>query len=49
MTEAELAVIKHGRKVRASGIVICRQRPTTASGVVFVTLADETDNIIAVV
>ena len=32
----------HGSSVRAAGIVIGRQRPDTASGVVFVTLEDET-------
>jgi error-prone DNA polymerase len=30
------------RPVRAAGLVTCRQRPDTASGVVFVTLEDET-------
>jgi len=33
---------RHGRKVRYAGMVICRQRPGTASGVVFMTLEDET-------
>jgi error-prone DNA polymerase len=32
----------HGRLVRTAGIVIGRQRPDTASGVVFVTIEDET-------
>jgi error-prone DNA polymerase len=32
----------NGRLVRTAGIVIGRQRPDTASGVVFVTLEDET-------
>jgi len=31
-----------GRRVRYAGIVICRQRPGTASGVLFMTLEDET-------
>jgi error-prone DNA polymerase len=31
-----------GRVVRVAGLVLCRQRPGTASGVVFVTLEDET-------
>jgi error-prone DNA polymerase len=31
-----------GRRVRYAGLVICRQRPGTASGVVFLTLEDET-------
>ncbi len=31
-----------GKRVRYAGLVICRQRPGTASGVVFLTLEDET-------
>src|SRR5690606_2454009 len=31
----------HGRHVHYAGLVICRQRPATASGVVFLTLEDE--------
>ena len=31
-----------GRDVTVAGVVLCRQRPGTASGVVFVTLEDET-------
>ncbi|KIO50555.1 DNA polymerase [Nitrosospira sp. NpAV] len=38
-----------GRLVRTTGIVTCRQRPGTASGVVFVTLEDETGIINVVV
>ncbi len=34
--------MRNGRRVRYAGIVICRQRPGTASGVVFMTLEDET-------
>ncbi|MFQ5511138.1 MAG: error-prone DNA polymerase [Candidatus Krumholzibacteriia bacterium] len=30
-----------GRRVRYAGLVICRQRPSTAGGVVFMTLEDE--------
>jgi error-prone DNA polymerase len=33
---------RHGQIIRAAGIVTCRQRPATASGVIFVTLEDET-------
>ncbi len=38
-----------GRRVRCAGLVICRQRPGTAKGVVFLTLEDETGfvNVIA--
>jgi error-prone DNA polymerase len=32
----------HGRWVRVAGLVLIRQRPGTASGIVFVTLEDET-------
>ncbi len=42
LTSAEIARTPHGRLVRTAGIVIGRQRPDTASGVVFVTLEDET-------
>jgi error-prone DNA polymerase len=37
-----VAQMPHGRKVRYAGLVICRQRPGTAGGVVFMTLEDET-------
>jgi error-prone DNA polymerase len=37
-----MARIPHGRRVRYAGAVICRQRPSTAKGVVFLTLEDET-------
>src|SRR6185312_284097 len=33
---------RNGQFIRAAGIVTCRQRPATASGVIFVTLEDET-------
>ena len=39
---AAVARIPHGRRVRYAGAVICRQRPNTAKGVVFLTLEDET-------
>jgi error-prone DNA polymerase len=41
-TAAEVRAAPHGRRLRACGIVTGRQRPDTASGVVFVTLEDET-------
>jgi error-prone DNA polymerase len=37
----ELAKTPHGKHVTTAGLVICRQRPGTASGIVFVTLEDE--------
>jgi error-prone DNA polymerase len=42
MTAEELRLRRHGSMVRTAGLVTCRQRPDTASGVVFVTLEDET-------
>jgi len=39
---ATLAGLPHGRRADYAGIVICRQRPGTASGVTFMTLEDET-------
>ncbi|MCC6202846.1 MAG: error-prone DNA polymerase, partial [Gammaproteobacteria bacterium] len=39
---ARLREVVHGRLIRTGGIVVTRQRPGTASGVVFVTLEDET-------
>jgi error-prone DNA polymerase len=38
----DLTSIPHGARVSTAGVVICRQRPQTASGVVFMTLEDET-------
>ena len=49
ITAAELRNAPHGRPVHAAGIVTGRQRPDTASGVVFVTLEDETGNVNVVV
>jgi error-prone DNA polymerase len=39
----------HGSRARVAGLVTCRQRPDTASGVVFVTLEDETGTVNVVV
>ena len=41
-TAEDVRRLPHGSSVRAAGIVIGRQRPDTSSGVVFVTLEDET-------
>jgi len=41
---ASLKKIPSGRNIRVAGLVTCRQRPGTASGVTFVTLEDETGN-----
>ena len=37
-----IAAMRNGKKTRYAGLVICRQRPGTAGGVVFMTLEDET-------
>ena len=44
-----VATVPGGRRVRYAGIVICRQRPATASGVTFMTLEDETGLVNVVV
>jgi error-prone DNA polymerase len=49
LTAEEIRALPHGRPARASGIVTTRQRPGTASGVVFVTLEDETGCVNVVV
>ena len=39
-----LSQLQHGRFARVAGLVTGRQRPSTASGVIFLTLEDETGN-----
>jgi len=39
---SDLATLPHGRWVRVAGCVICRQRPGTAGGFLFLSLEDET-------
>lgn len=43
ITAAELRTTAHDTTVEVAGLVINRQRPGTASGIVFITLEDETD------
>jgi error-prone DNA polymerase len=38
----DLMTADNGARVSTAGMVICRQRPGTASGVVFITMEDET-------
>ena len=47
--QSELITMGNRRFVRTAGLVTCRQRPGTASGVLFLTLEDETGNINVVV
>jgi error-prone DNA polymerase len=42
ITAAQIAAAPDGRWVKVAGLVLIRQRPGTASGVVFETLEDET-------
>ena len=44
-----VAAMPDGRRVRYAGVVICRQRPATASNVTFMTLEDETGFVNVVV
>ena len=39
---SELAKMKNGRSVKIAGVITVRQRPGTASGVLFITIEDET-------
>jgi error-prone DNA polymerase len=41
-TAAQIAESRNGQVITTAGLVTCRQRPATASGVIFVTLEDET-------
>ncbi len=45
ITAKELARTPHGERVAVAGVVITRQQPATASGVVFITLEDETGSM----
>ena len=38
---SDVRELPHGKRVDCVGLVICRQRPGTATGVVFLTLEDE--------
>jgi error-prone DNA polymerase len=39
---AHLPSLKNGRRLKVAGLVLLRQRPSTANGITFVTLEDET-------
>jgi error-prone DNA polymerase len=41
VTSRDLERVEHGQRVRIGGLVVARQRPGTASGVVFILLEDE--------
>jgi error-prone DNA polymerase len=48
-TSRDLEELEHGRRVRIGGLVVARQRPGTASGIVFLLLEDEYGTINLVV
>ncbi|MHA1528854.1 MAG: error-prone DNA polymerase [Alphaproteobacteria bacterium] len=48
-TAARIAETQGGARIAATGLVITRQRPGTASGVIFITLEDETGVINVIV
>ena len=48
-TAEEAQQARHGQLIRVAGLVTCRQRPETASGVTFVTIQDETGYVNVVV
>ncbi len=41
VTSADLEVLEHGSRVKVGGLVVARQRPGTANGIVFILLEDE--------
>ncbi|MGB7346679.1 MAG: error-prone DNA polymerase [Pirellulaceae bacterium] len=45
VTAAQLPALRDGRHVRVAGLVLMRQRPSTAKGITFVTIEDETGSI----
>jgi error-prone DNA polymerase len=42
LSAAELRHARHGQRVKVAGVVIARQRPSTAGGILFISLEDET-------
>jgi error-prone DNA polymerase len=44
-TAASLNSMPHGKLIRVAGLVLLRQRPSTAKGITFVTLEDETGSM----
>jgi error-prone DNA polymerase len=49
LTAEEVMQIPHGELITTAGLVVCRQRPASAAGVIFVTLEDETGTVNLVV
>ena len=49
VTSEDLRALRHGNRVKIAGIVVARQRPGTAKGIVFMLLEDEVGTINLVV
>jgi len=49
VTSEDLRALRHGNRVKIAGIVVARQRPGTAKGIVFMLLEDEAGTINLVV
>jgi error-prone DNA polymerase len=49
LSAADLRETPHGRAVIVAGLVVARQRPATANGIVFLLLEDETGMVNAIV
>jgi len=45
VSSRDLETLDHGRRVRVGGLVVARQRPGTAAGIVFILLEDELGTI----
>ena len=45
VTASQIQQLRDGQHIRTAGLVITRQRPASASGVIFVTLEDETGSV----
>lgn len=45
VTAEDIKSIRNGRKIKVAGIVLVRQRPGSAKGVLFITLEDETGSM----
>jgi error-prone DNA polymerase len=45
LSAADLRKTKHGTQVRVAGVVLMRQHPASANGVIFMTIEDETGSV----
>ena len=45
VTAKDLSNLREGRHIRVAGLILLRQKPSTAKGIVFATMEDETGSI----